>query len=159
MSIAIIGCGNSNRSDDGVGSYVIRQLQALPGARSDIAFFDTGTNGMEVMFKARGCRELIVIDACESQSPPGTLFEVPGDELQAIPDPGLNLHDFRWQNALYAGQRIFKEQFPKELTVYLIEAQTLKLGLTLSDPVRRTADELVTRLTQRYLLIDRRLAQ
>ena len=149
-TIAIIGCGNANRSDDGVGSYVIRQLQNNASLSEDICLYDTGTNGMEVMFKARGSSELILIDACQSGRPVGSLFEIPGDQLQHIPEPGLNLHNFRWENALYAGRKIFAGKFPAVVTVYLIEAETLALGLELSASVRRTADELVQRIVQRY---------
>ena len=125
---AIIACGNSNRSDDGVASYVVKQLANLPN-RADVRLFDTGTNGMEVMFKARGCSTLILIDASDSGQAPGTLCKVPGAELERIPEPGLNLHNFRWENALYAGQRIFGDEFPNDISVYLIEAENLGLGL------------------------------
>ncbi|WP_372779596.1 hydrogenase maturation protease [Litorivivens sp.] len=146
---AIIACGNSNRSDDGVASYVVQQLSSLP-ARADIRLFDTGTNGMEVMFKARGCSTLILIDASDSGQAPGTLCKVPGAELERIPEPGLNLHNFRWENAVYAGQRIFGDEFPNDISVYLIEAENLGLGLTLSDTVRAAADRLCEQLSERY---------
>ncbi len=146
---AIIACGNSNRSDDGVASYVVQQLARLP-ARADVRLFDTGTNGMEVMFKARGCSALILIDASDSGQPPGTLCNVPGAQLERIPEPGLNLHNFRWENAVYAGQRIFGDEFPNDISVYLIEAENLGLGLELSDTVRRAADRLCRQLSERY---------
>ena len=53
--------------------------------------------------------------------------------------PSLNLHDFRWDHALYAGQRIFGASFPTEVTVFLIEAGTLELGCELSTPVSAAA--------------------
>ncbi len=146
---AIIGCGNSNRSDDGVGAYIIQHLQTLP-TRRDIRLFDTGTNGMEVMFKARGCQRLILIDASLSGQPSGALHRVPGEQLASAPEPGLNLHNFRWENALYAGRRIFAEQFPDDVCVYLIEAETVALGLHLSEKVKKTADELCAVITQQY---------
>lgn len=148
---AIIACGNSNRSDDGVASYVVQQLANLPD-RADVRLFDTGTNGMEVMFKARGCSTLILIDASDSGQPPGTLCKVPGAELERIPEPGLNLHNFRWENALYAGQRIFGDKFPNDISVYLIEAENLGLGLELSDTVKAAADRLYEQLSERYWL-------
>ena len=53
--LVVIGCGNSNRSDDGVGVFVaqalLQHLQSKP--RSDVRVFDAGTGGMEVMFLAR----------------------------------------------------------------------------------------------------------
>lgn len=146
VKTAIIGCGNANRSDDGVGSYVVNALYQSLKDKEHIQCHDTGTNGMEVIFKARGCDQLIVIDASTPTGKPGALFQIPGEELASIPNPGLNLHGFRWQNALYAGQKIYREQFPHKVEVYLIEALQLQLGLSLSKPVRQTADRLVTHL-------------
>ncbi|HXQ41002.1 MAG TPA: hydrogenase maturation protease [Candidatus Udaeobacter sp.] len=134
--IAVIGCGNPNRGDDGAGLEVLRllkdrRLNALP----DVALFDAGTDGMGVMFAARGCRSLIVVDACRSGSEPGAVFEVPGDELAARHRPTLTLHDFRWDHALYAGRQIFRELFPTDVVVLLIEAKTFDFGIGLSAPV------------------------
>ena len=63
--IAVIGCGNPNRSDDGAGPAVIRALResAAGLARTDVRLFDAGTDGMAVMFAARGCSTLILIDS------------------------------------------------------------------------------------------------
>lgn len=148
--LVVIGCGNSNRSDDGVGVFVAQSLQqrlrAMP--RSDVRVFDAGTGGMDVMFQARGAGRLIVVDASKSGSPPGAIFEVPGAELQREHAPSFNLHDFRWDHALAAGRRIFREQFPADVSVLLIEAQNLDLGLELSAPVRAAAEQVIARLTR-----------
>ena len=54
----------------------------------------------------------------------------------------------RWDHALAAGRKIFLDDFPEEVTVYLIEAANLDLGLELSPVVQRSADlvfaELIT---------------
>ena len=149
--LSIIGCGNSNRSDDGVGGYVIKKLLRYlnENPKAGIRLFDSGTAGMEVMFQARGSTALIIIDANSSGSEPGTIFEVPGDELENMPDTGYNLHDFRWDNALYAGRKIFKGDFPADVSVYLIEAEDLSLGIGLSDSVISAADTVYSRIVDR----------
>ncbi|BBP04275.1 hypothetical protein TPL01_20330 [Sulfuriferula plumbiphila] len=143
--LTIIGCGNLNRSDDGVGVIVARRLMDWINARgiSDVPVFDAGTAGMDVMFRARGAKKLILIDACRSGSEAGAVFQVPGAELAQGHDPGYSLHDFRWDHALYAGRRIFGADFPTDVTVFLIEAAELGLGLELSEPVQRAADQVV----------------
>ena len=111
--LTIIGCGNSNRSDDGVGVGIAQRLQThlKDKPNSYIHVFDAGTAGMDVMFQARGSRALIIIDANSSGSKPGSIFEVPGNELEHFPEPSYYLHDFRWDHALYAGRQIFKLKF------------------------------------------------
>lgn len=145
--IAVIGCGNLNRSDDGVGPEVLRALRSrdsLPGAQ--VRLLDAGTDGMGVMFSARGCSSLIVVDSCQSGSEPGTIFEVPGDELQVQHQPSLTLHDFRWDHALFAGHRMFGQDFPDDVTVFLIEAGTLDFGIGLSPVVAKAAERVTARI-------------
>ncbi len=142
MSLAIIGCGNPNRSDDGAGPAVIDRLhrESLPAG---VTLYDAGTDGMAVLYRARGLSHLIIVDARAPEDAPGAVYEVPGDLLQAPPPQSLNLHDFRWDHALYAGQRIYGADFPKFVKVLLIEASTLELGLTLSTPVEAAVDKVV----------------
>lgn len=146
----IIGCGNSNRCDDGVGIFVAQSLQAVlrQRPREDVRVFDAGTAGMDVMFQARGATRLIIVDASKSGSPAGAVFEVPGAQLEREHSPSFNLHDFRWEHALAAGRMIFREQFPADVSVLLIEAQNLDFGLELSAPVRAAATGVVARLSR-----------
>ncbi|RJF86392.1 hydrogenase maturation protease [Oleomonas cavernae] len=153
--IAVIGCGNPNRSDDGAGAGVLHLLKArgVGAGREDIRLLDAGTDGMSVMFAARGCRALIIIDAARSGSTPGDLFEVPGAELEQSHKPTLTLHDFRWDHALFAGRKIYGQDFPADVTVLLIEAASLDFGIGLSAPVsaavERAADRVELLLAER----------
>ena len=152
--LVVIGCGNLNRSDDGAGVCVIHRLRLQlrqefgdtlpPGAR----LFDAGTGGMEVMFQARGASGLVIIDACRSGSEPGAIFRLPGTEIDTVHQPAYSLHDFRWDHAVHAGQRIFGAAFPSDLTVYLIEAGSLELGTELTPSVSRAVGEVCERIAQ-----------
>jgi len=146
--IGVIGCGNPNRSDDGVGPAVVRALKdrAADGQTEQVRLIDAGTDGMAAMFAARGCRSLIIVDACRSGSEPGAVFEIPGCELERSYAPALNLHDFRWDNALYAGRRIFRDDFPSNVAVLLIEAETVEFGIGLSPAVSAAATIVVERI-------------
>jgi hydrogenase maturation protease len=146
--IAVIGCGNPNRLDDGAGIEVLQRLQAsgIGGDTKRVRLLAAGTDGMATMFAARGCRSLIVVDACRSGSDPGAVFEVPGTELEQRYQPSLNLHDFRWDHALYAGRQIFREQFPSDVVVLLIEVQTTELGIGLSEAVSSAVAEVTDRV-------------
>ncbi len=147
--IAVIGCGNTNRSDDGAGPFVIRALRAREGLPDAVRLLDAGTDGIAVMFAARGCDALILVDACRPLGEPGAVYEVPGEELERSYEPSLNLHDFRWNHALHAGRQIYREEFPKEVAVYLIEAGTLELGLALTPAVERAATLVAERIAGR----------
>lgn len=149
--LTIIGCGNANRRDDAAGVHVARRLRErldrhpVPGVRA----LDCGTGGIDVMFAARGSDAVILIDASVSGSEPGAVFEVPGSELANDHAPSLNLHDFRWDHALAAGQKIYGEDFPDSVTVFLIEASDTGLGLEVSPPVEKAIDTVFDRVLER----------
>lgn len=150
--LTIIGCGNPNRSDDGVGVAISQRLQAYLAEHPipDVQVFDCGTAGIDVMFRARGSDRLILIDASSTGSAPGAVFEVPGSELEALPNPSYTLHDFRWDHALAAGRKIFSE-FPREVVVYLIEAENLGLGLELSPIVQQASETVFEKIVARLV--------
>jgi len=145
--IAVIGCGNPNRSDDGAGPEVIRALVARGGFdAARVRLLDGGTDGMGVMFAARGCTTLVIVDACRSGSEPGAVFEVPGADLERQHAPSMTLHDFRWDHALYAGRRIFGDDFPLDVTVLLIEAANVDFGIGLSPAVSQAVEKVAKRI-------------
>ncbi|MBF2065914.1 MAG: hydrogenase maturation protease [Calothrix sp. C42_A2020_038] len=139
--IAIIGCGNLNRSDDAVGVIIAQRLQQyfLQNPNPNVRVYDCGTAGIEVMFFARNSTKLIIIDASSTGSQPGAVYKIPGEELETLPNRSYNLHNFRWDNAIASGRQIF-EDFPKDVIVYLIEAANLNFGWELSPVVQHAAD-------------------
>jgi hydrogenase maturation protease len=139
--LCVIGCGNSNRSDDGVGVFIAQSLKRHlhEHPRPNVRVFDAGTGGLDVMFQARGADQLIIVDASKSGSQAGAIFKVPGGELEGDADIRIGLHEFRWQHALAAGRKIFGAAFPTDVSVFLIEAYSLDFGLELSAPVREAA--------------------
>ena len=147
----VIGCGNLDRSDDGVGVVVAQRLHAAfeDAGIKDVQAIDTGTAGMEVMFRARGSVSLIVVDACASGSEPGAVFHVPGTELEALPERKLSLHDFRWQHALHAGRLLFRDAFSRSVEAYLVEVANVGLGVGLSEEVEVAADTVVDLIFER----------
>lgn len=116
---------------------------------SPIRVFDAGTNGMAVMFQARGASRLIIVDACRTGSDPGAVFEIPGEEIGDRQSAGINSHDFRWSDAIHAGRKIFGAAFPTDVMVFLIEAEKLDFGLELSETVEKAAAFVMARITTR----------
>jgi hydrogenase maturation protease len=147
--LAIIGCGNPNRRDDGAGIEVLRRLRGHVDNAGGVRLLDAGTDGMGVMFAARGCAAVIIIDACRTGSEPGAIFEVPGAELERRHAGSFTLHDFRWDNALYAGRQIFRENFPTDVTVFLVEAESVDFGIGLSPVVDAAVDRIAAKIRER----------
>lgn len=149
--LTIIGCGNPTRSDDGLGPFVARHLRDHLAANphADVRVFDAGTDGMSVMFAARGSDALVIVDAARTGVEPGAIYDVPGDVLARDYAASLNLHDFRWDHALGAGRRMLGAAFPADVSVILVQVESTAFGLDLSAPVRVAAATVIARLRAR----------
>ena len=90
---------------------------------------------------------MILIDACQSGSEPGAIFEIPGEEVEQLPPmEGINLHAFRWDHAIAFGRWLLKDDYPKKVTVFLIEGKDFEVGEKLSPSVDVAIERLVDRL-------------
>jgi hydrogenase maturation protease len=142
----VIGCGNLLRGDDAVGPVLVRRLleRGLPDG-TEVA--DGGTSGMDVAFRMRGSERVIIVDAANTGGTPGALYRLLGSDVEELPDLStLNLHSFRWDHALAFAHWLLKDEYPDEVIVYLIEAESLEFGAPLSDCVAAAMDRLVDRL-------------
>ena len=144
--ILIIGCGNLLRSDDAVGPILIRRMWEI-GLPEGVVCADGGTAGMDVAFQMRGKKKVIIVDACLSGEKPGTVFKVPGKELENLPPlTDIHSHNFRWDNALSFGRWLLKDEYPEDITVYLIEAKNTDFGDVMSAEVSKSMEKLANRL-------------
>ncbi|AEH09850.1 MULTISPECIES: hydrogenase maturation protease [Protofrankia] len=98
--LLLVGCGNILRRDDGVGPVLIRHLWER-GIPDGVRVVDGGTAGMDVAFRIRAARRVVIVDAARTGARPGTIYRVPGPELADLPPlAGLHSHAFRWDHAL-----------------------------------------------------------
>ena len=131
----VIGCGNILRGDDAVGPTLIRHLWEQ-GVPANVTLVDGGTAGMDVAFKMRGADSVVLIDAAATGADPGTIYEVPGREVEDLPPlEGLHSHQFRWDHALAFARWLLADQYPAEITVFLIEIAQTEPGADLSPAV------------------------
>ena len=134
--IVVIGCGNILRGDDAVGPTLIRHLWVEGDIPDIVTLVDGGTGGMDVAFKMRGAKAVVLIDAADTGAEPGTIYRVPGEEVEQLPPlQGLHSHNFRWDHALAFAHWLLGDEYPQDIMVYLIEAAQLTPGADLSEPV------------------------
>ena len=147
----IIGCGNLLRGDDAVGPVLVRRLLER-GLPDGVEVADGGTSGMDVAFRMRGAERVILVDAATTGGEPGSLYRLAGRDVETLPPlAGINLHSFRWDHALAFGRWLLKDEYPRDIVVYLIEAESLEFGAELSPRVDATLDWLVEHLATSVL--------
>ena len=139
MKAAIMGFGNPVRSDDGIGMYVIEQLQKILGKQDLISIMDMGTAA------------IIMVDAViNTNEPVGTLFKVPAEEVLRAPqdDPMVFLHGMKWDQALSYAKKILGDDYPEDIQVYLIAVENTKLDTLLSSEVKNAGDKVVNHILE-----------
>lgn len=81
MKLLVLGIGNTLLTDEGVGIFAMRELQARYGQRDDMEFLDGGTLSFTLAVPIAECDALLVIDAAELEAAPGTVRSFEGEEM------------------------------------------------------------------------------
>jgi hydrogenase maturation protease len=134
MRILALG---SPHGDDRVGWEVVERLRqeqvpgiALAALHEPIGLFD----------HLGDCEALLLIDACRSGAPPGTIIRMdwPGSILKG--QKGISTHGFGLASALALAQALGR--LPPRVVLIGAEVQTCDPGAEISAPVRRALPEL-----------------
>jgi hydrogenase maturation protease len=142
-ALAVVGCGNPLRADDGVGPLLVRRLREA-GVPRGVRLVDGGTAGADVAAQMRGAKRVIVVDASSTGAAPGTVYRVPGREVEDMPPlSGLHSHSFRWDHALAFARWLLGDEYPSDVTVYLIEAADRTPGGELSAPASHGMEQVL----------------
>lgn len=143
---AILGFGNPVRSDDGVGCYVIEELKKSSDPLPDLTLIDMGTSAFEVLFQLKGHERLILVDAVvNTGEPDGTLYLLPASAIESEiqDDPMVFLHSLKWSQALSYARRILGNEYPEDVSVYLIAVSQTRLEVGLSEAVQEAGNKVV----------------
>lgn len=80
----ILGIGNTLLSDEGVGVHALNLLQSSHADLPNLKFVDGGTLSFTLAAYIEDCEQLIVFDAAELKSPPGTVKTMAGENMDAF---------------------------------------------------------------------------
>lgn len=148
---AIMGFGNPVRADDGIGIYVIDRLKEQVTEQNEIDILDMGTSAFEVLYQLKGKEEIILVDAVmNSEETPGTVFKLPASEINAQinDDPLVFLHGLKWDQALSYAKKILGDEYPENITVYLVAIDNTKFNTGLTESVKMGGDKVVDHIIQ-----------
>lgn len=81
MSTVVLGIGNTLLSDEGVGVHVIRELLQRGVGKDDVTLVDGGTLSFTLAATIEEADNLVVVDASELKSAPGTVKTFVGEDM------------------------------------------------------------------------------
>ena len=149
MHTLILGLGNPLRGDDGVGSAVIANLRNHPDLPPDVDLVDGGTAGLETAVLLQSRQKVIIIDAADMDSPPGTWRRFTLAEAQLLKDEAQmrgTLHNVGLAEALALAEVL--QIMPQTLIIFGVQPENVDWEEGLSTAVTNCIPNLCTRILQ-----------
>ena len=138
----VLGLGNILLGDDGVGVRVVERLQSRCRFPADVLVLDGGTLGLDLLPYLEEAHRVLIVDALEMNSAPGTLTRLEDDEVEGSLSPKLSPHQMGLRDLLGAARLCgFR---PGELILWGIQPGSVEVGLELSPAVAAQVDVVVS---------------
>ncbi len=145
----MIGIGNPDRGDDGVGRVLARRLRTLAPRGIEVRDCDGEATGLMAAWE--GAEEVILVDACRGAGPPGSIHELDAAEIEGSGPGPLrhgSTHSFGVAAAIGLARALVC--LPPRLVLYAIEGRRFGEGAGLSPEAERAVDEVVILLVRRF---------
>lgn len=121
MRTLVLGIGNLLRSDDGVGVHVVQRLKK-ENLKADIV--DAAIAGLGIIEMIGGYDKVIIVDAIMTGGKPGAIYRLSRENLPNTVHLSYS-HGVDLPTALRFGEEIMREEMPKEVVVFAIEAEDI----------------------------------
>jgi len=142
----VIGVGNTDRGDDGVGAEVLARLERrVPSAVRLVRL--SGADPTQVIAAWEGAERAFVVDAMVSGAPAGTVRRFDAGEAPLPAEVQLFSTHALGTSAGIEMARVLGS-LPGALTVYAVEGATFALGAGLSPAVAAGAAEAAARILE-----------
>lgn len=143
--IVVLGVGNVLLTDEGVGIRAVEELSKMRFPEDKVEFIDGGTEGYGLIAMIEGAERLIVVDAVDARSEPGTIYrftpeDVLPDENEKKPSARWSLHDVGLIDALQLAKFVGNYC---DTILFGIQPKTLEWGMELSPEIAAKLPRLV----------------
>jgi hydrogenase maturation protease len=140
--IRVLGMGNVLMSDDGVGPYVVRVLEAAYECPPGVEFIDVGTPGLDLTPYLLDAEAVIFVDTVSSSGKPGEIkFYDRDDILRHPPQVRTGGHDPAMKEALLTVAAAGRA--PERVTLIGVIPEWIATGVVLSPPVEAAVGRAV----------------
>lgn len=145
--VLVIGLGNLERSDDGVGVVTARQLKLA--AQSCVAVKESSADLTTLFDVWRGYDEVILVDAMHAGDTPGRIrwFDVSVTDLPEATFAEHSTHAFGLHQAIAMARAL--GELPRSVLVVGVQGVDFAPGVMLSTDVRDAVDGVVTAILAR----------
>lgn len=158
--LLVVGIGNPQRGDDGIGPLVVRRLSERISRElaARITISERSDDALALIDDWAGRNAVILVDAAATVSAPGRIHRF--DLLHDILPIEISLsstHAFGVADAVGLARTL--GLLPSHLIVYAVEGAVFDFGAPVSHAVAASVDEVATRIAHELTLLEDELAQ
>jgi len=138
--ILVMGIGNILLRDEGLGVRAVEAMQQcnLP---EGVELLDAGTAGADLIDLVADRRKVIVIDAVDGQSAPGTILRLRAEDLLPPEGAAISLHQLGLVESLAMVRQLGCA--PQEVVVFGVQPASMDAGLELSPEVAEAIPRVI----------------
>jgi hydrogenase maturation protease len=137
----VIGLGNPLMGDDGLGIAALEQLRAAHGDVRGVEFIDGGTWGMNLLPVIEDAGRLILIDAIDVGTDPGTAVRLERAQLPRYLAMKISPHQVDLRDVL--GLAELRGTLPDNTVALGLQPESIELRNSLSPTIAGRIDDLV----------------
>jgi hydrogenase maturation protease len=150
-SLLVLGLGNVLLSDDGLGAAALARLESGYLIPEGVCLEDGGTLGLGLLGLLAEAERVILVDAVRTDSPPGTLVRLDGDDVMPAVRDRLSPHQVGVAELLDTARLI--GCCPTTVTLIGLVPESLEPGLARSSAVAASLDELVEAIVREVVAL------
>ncbi len=144
MNILILGLGQSLRGDDAAGLEAVRRWQErFPGTAARLRVETAGLPGLGLLDLLEGMDAVLLVDAVQAASPPGTLLRLGMEELAAFTPGSASAHGWGVAETLQVGFSLYPWLAGMQVVLIGIVGKNFDLGEGLSAGVNAALEDAV----------------
>jgi hydrogenase maturation protease len=144
VPLLVLGLGNVLLEDDGVGGAAVSLLLDRFESPTGVRVFDGGTLGLSLLPYLEAADAVILVDAIRSDSAPGTVIRLEGDEVGPAVASRLSPHQVGVADLLDGARWLGR--YPGRVVLLGINPASMDLAVGLSPFVRASLPALVERV-------------
>ena len=138
--IIVLGLGNILLKDEGVGVWIAEEIakRSLP---ENVEVIDGGTASLDIFISIKDVEKLIIIDALRGGEKPGTVYRLHPEDLPAISDSYMSVHQINILEELSIAQKTGNT--PQETVIIGVEPEEIDWGLGVTANIKRMFPEII----------------
>lgn len=140
-NVLILGLGNILLQDEGLGVRAVERLTATHTLPDEVQVIDAGTLGLNLLPYFVGITDLLIVDAVQSNQPPGSLIRLEDDAIPATLSIKMSMHQVGLPELLAVSR--FQGTLPRHLVLWGMEPASLEPSLHLSPLIAARLGQLV----------------